>query len=134
MLSVPEHPGMPGRRHTGRISLGWWIWTSAFLTPDLEIHHDSWWLDCKVYVGNLGNNDKKTELEQAFGYYGPLWSVCPGEGNGYPLQYSCLKNSMDRGARQATVHGIAESRKWLCDFFQSVWVVKNPLGFAFVEF
>ena len=28
-----------------------------------------------------------------------------GEGNGYPLQYSCLKNSMDRGAWQATVHG-----------------------------
>ena len=33
----------------------------------------------------------------------------PGEGNGYPLQYSCLENSMDRGAWQATVHGIAES-------------------------
>ena len=27
----------------------------------------------------------------------------PGEGNGYPLQYSCLENSMDRGARWATV-------------------------------
>ena len=30
----------------------------------------------------------------------------PGEGNGYPLQYSCLKNSMDRGAWWATVHGV----------------------------
>ena len=29
----------------------------------------------------------------------------PGEKNGYPLQYSCLENSMDRGAWQATVHG-----------------------------
>ena len=29
-----------------------------------------------------------------------------GEGNGSPLQYSCLKNSMDRGAWQATIHGI----------------------------
>ena len=29
----------------------------------------------------------------------------PGEGNGYPLQYSCLENSMDRGAWWATVHG-----------------------------
>ena len=28
----------------------------------------------------------------------------PGEGNGYPLQYSCLENSMDRGAWQATDH------------------------------
>ena len=33
----------------------------------------------------------------------------PGEGNGYPLQYSCLENSMDRGAWQATVHGVRES-------------------------
>ena len=34
----------------------------------------------------------------------------PGEGNGYPLQYSCLENPMDRGAWQATVHGVAKSR------------------------
>ena len=33
----------------------------------------------------------------------------PGEGNGNPLQYSCLEDSMDRGAWQATVHGVAES-------------------------
>ena len=33
----------------------------------------------------------------------------PGEGNGYPRQYSCLENSMDREAWQATVHGIAKS-------------------------
>ncbi|TDH13990.1 hypothetical protein EPR50_G00039710 [Perca flavescens] len=46
-------------------------------------------LDCKVYVGNLGNNGNKTELERSFGYYGPL---------------------------------------------RSVWVARNPPGFAFVEF
>ena len=34
----------------------------------------------------------------------------PGEGNGYPLQYSCLENPMDRGAWQATVHGVTKSR------------------------
>ena len=32
----------------------------------------------------------------------------PEEGNGYPLQYSCLENSMDRGARWATVHGVVK--------------------------
>ena len=32
-----------------------------------------------------------------------------GEGSSYPVQYSCLKNSMDRGPWQATVHGITES-------------------------
>ena len=34
----------------------------------------------------------------------------PGEGNRYPFQYSYLKNSMDRGAWQATVHGVAKSQ------------------------
>ena len=37
----------------------------------------------------------------------------PGEGNGNPLQYSCLKNSMDRGAWWAIVHGITKSQIWL---------------------
>ena len=34
----------------------------------------------------------------------------PGEGHGNPLQYSCLENSMDRGAWRATVHGVAKSQ------------------------
>ena len=37
----------------------------------------------------------------------------PGEGNGNPLQYSCLGNPMDRGAWQATVHGVTKSRTGL---------------------
>ena len=36
------------------------------------------------------------------------WGKFPGEGNGNPLQYSCLANPMDRGAWQATVHGVAK--------------------------
>ena len=40
----------------------------------------------------------------------------PGEGNGNPLQYSCLKNPIDGGAWQATVHGVAKSRTRLRDF------------------
>ena len=36
-----------------------------------------------------------------------------GEGNGNPLQYSCLENSMDRGAWRAIVHGDTESQTWL---------------------
>ena len=39
----------------------------------------------------------------------------PGEGNGYPLQYSCLENSMERGAWQATVYGITKIRTQLSD-------------------
>ena len=40
----------------------------------------------------------------------------PGEGNGNPLQYSCLENPMDGGAWGATVHGVAKSRTRLSDF------------------
>ena len=39
--------------------------------------------------------------------------ISPGEGNGNPLQYSCLENSLDRGAWQAIVHGIAKNLTWL---------------------
>ena len=39
----------------------------------------------------------------------------PGEGNGNPLQYSCLENPMDRGAWWATVDGAAKSRTQLSD-------------------
>ena len=39
-----------------------------------------------------------------------------GEGNGTPLQYSCLENPMDGGAWWATVHGIAKSQTRLSDF------------------
>ena len=36
--------------------------------------------------------------------------IFDGEGNGTPLQYSCLENPMDRGAWSAAVHGVAKSR------------------------
>ena len=52
-------------------------------------------------------------------------SVCPdGEGNGNPLQYSCLENPMDGGAWWATVHGVTKSRTQLSDFssFQCAYV------------
>ena len=39
----------------------------------------------------------------------------PGEGNGNPLQYTCLGNPMDRGAWQAIVHGVAKSQTRLSD-------------------
>ena len=41
---------------------------------------------------------------------------CPEEGNGNPLQYSCLENPMDVGAWWATVHGVVKSQTRLSDF------------------
>ena len=51
--------------------------------------------DGKEYAGNVGDLGSTPESERF-----------PGEGNGYPLQYSGLENSMDRGACWATVHGL----------------------------
>ena len=39
----------------------------------------------------------------------------PGEGNGNPLQYSCLENLIDKGAWWATIHGVAKSKAQLSD-------------------
>ena len=47
--------------------------------------------------------------------YIPL-SLPVGEGDGTPLQYSCLENPTDRGAWWAAVHGVAKSRTRLSDF------------------
>ena len=62
-------------------------------------------------MGYPGGSDSKQSVCNA----GDLGSIpgsgrSPGEGNGNPLQYSCLENSMDRGAWQATVHGVPKSQ------------------------
>ena len=46
----------------------------------------------------------------------PGWGRSPREGNGYPLQYSCLENLMDRGAWWATLHRVARSGTQLKQF------------------
>ena len=58
-----------------------------------------WWFSGKDLPANAGD----TGLIPGSGRF-------PGGGNGNPLQYSCLGNSMDRGACQATVYGAAKSR------------------------
>ena len=62
-----------------------------------------------VVLGFPGSSDSKKSACSA----GDLGSIpglgrCPGEENGNPLQYSCLENPKDRGARWATVHGVAK--------------------------
>ena len=73
-------------------------------------------LSCQelTLIGFLGGPDGK---ESAYNVGGP--GSIPGlgrslrEGNGNPLQYTCLENPMDRGTWQATVHGVAKSRTQL---------------------
>ena len=61
-------------------------------------------------LGSPGGSDNKESACNA-GDTGsiPGLGECPGEGNGNPLQYSCLDNSMDRGAWWAIVHGITKN-------------------------
>ena len=49
----------------------------------------------------------------------PRLGRSPGGGNGYPLQYSCLENSMDRGAWRAIAHGVTKSQTRLRDYTTS---------------
>ena len=58
-----------------------------------------------------------TDLNLYFRLWMPLNNkVNIGEGNGTPLQYSCLENPMDGGAWKAAVHGVAEGRTRLSNF------------------
>ena len=68
----------------------------------------------QIKWGFSGGSEGKESAHNA----GDLGSIpgsirSPGEGNGNRLQYSCLGNPMDRGARQTTVHGIAKSQTGL---------------------
>ena len=59
------------------------------------------WLIVKKLPANAGDARDRGSV--------PRWGKSPGEGNGNPLQYSCLENPMDRGAWWATVHRVTES-------------------------
>ena len=61
------------------------------------------------------------------GYLGstPELGSSPGEGNGYPLQYSCLENPMNRRARWATVHGSQRVGHNLATNTYAHWMLVN---------
>ena len=94
-------------------------WTHTLCTGRLSLNY---WATGAVLTGSC------FYLEQPQGFpggsVGSAWNArdvgsipgsgrSPGEGNGYSLQYSCLENSMDRGAWRATVHGVAKNQTWL---------------------
>ena len=62
----------------------------------------------------------------------------PGEGTGYPLEYSCLENSVDGGAWQAVVHGVAQSQTRLRTTFTFTFIftlllLKNSAFAGFLQ-
>ena len=65
------------------------------LIPGQGVKGLPWWLSDKESACNAGDPGSI-----------PGSGRSPAEGNGYPLQFSCLENPMDRGAWRATVHGV----------------------------
>ena len=78
------------------------------------------------YTDFPGGSDSKASVYNV-GDWGliPGSGRSPGEGNGSPLQYSCLENPMDGGARWATVHGVAKSRTRLSDSTTNDYITKK---------
>ena len=77
------------------------LWTESFLVAisflSLGLPGDSEVKESSCNAGNLGSI--------------PGLGRSPGEGKGYQIQYSDLENPMDKGAWQATVHGVTKSLK-----------------------
>ena len=75
-----------------------------------------WWYHALSIQGFPGSSvSKESACNAGDPVFIPGWGRSPGEGNGNPLQYSCLENPMDRGAWPATVHGVAQTRTRLRD-------------------
>ena len=98
---------LPRRKATGKDKLGVWggnIHTTVFKIDDQQ----------GPIVGFPGGrvvkNPSASALEAGDVGSTPGLGRCPGEGNGNPLQYSCLGNPTDSRARRATVSRFAESR------------------------
>ena len=98
----------------------WKIRGSAFTKDFLEVAYSTstFYLQFYCLWGFPGSLDGKASNAYNAGDLGliPGLGRSPGEGNGNPLQYSCLENPMDQGAWWATVHGVAKSRTRLSDF------------------
>ena len=94
-------PFLPGKFHGWRSLVGYSPWGRKDLDTTERLHFLSvveCLLSMREVVGSMPTSSSF------------------GEGNGNPLQYSCLENSMDGGAWWVTIQGVAKSRTWLSDF------------------
>ena len=60
----------------------------------------------------------------------PGWGRSPGEGNGNPLQFSWLKDTMDRGALKAMVQGVTKSQTWLSNWEHNTFTLRRDLSLS----
>ena len=96
--------------------------TTCFMSimPFSQCRHSSLallrhWAEILGFSG--GSDGKESTCNSGDLGFSPWVGKIPVEGNGYPLHYSCLENSMDRWPWRATVHGVAKSWTWLNNTF-----------------
>ena len=100
--------------------LGWTGWISL-LSKELSRVLSNTTVQKHQFIGTQLGFPGASEVKASACNAGDLGSIpglgrSPGEGNGNPLEYSCLENPMDGGAWWATVHGVAKSWTRLTDF------------------
>ena len=83
-----------------------------------HMYTHGWFMSMSGKTHRLPCSSNGEESACVTGDQGLIPGLCSssGEGNGSPLHYSCLENSMDREVWWATVHGVAKSWTWLSDF------------------
>ena len=98
------------QHHSSKASI---LRCSAFFMEKAMTPHSntlSWKIRCMEEPGRL---QSMGSLRIRHDWATSLSLSCIGEGNGNPLQYSCLENPRDRGAWSAAVYGVTQSRTWL---------------------
>ena len=82
------------------------------------LHLQGWSKEADLAIPGKGQSLSMRDWHRCCQYGAEMMVPRPllGEGNGTPLQHSCLENPMDGGAWWAAVHGVAKSRTWLSDF------------------
>ena len=107
----------PGRLQSMELQRVWHDWATS-------LHFISLHQDKKIQITKImkersfpgGSVGRESTCNAGDPSSTPGWGRSPGEGNGNPLQYSCLENPTDRGAQWAPVHGVAKSQTRLSDF------------------
>ena len=92
-----------------------------YMSGDGKSSHKAWQEEDDLWLGLVSDFPGGSDGKASAYNVGDPGSIpgsgrSPGEGNGNPLQYSCLENPMEGGAWWATVHGVAKSRTRLSNF------------------
>ena len=92
------------------------VFVSAVQQSELVIHIHISALQILFPYRSLQSTDQSSQCYTVGSYWLSILYIVVGEGNGTPLQYSCLENPMDGGTWQAAVHGVPRSQTRLSDF------------------